>query len=213
MRGHGQTDAPDDFSRYTLDIVVEDIRQLLQHLGIQKAVIGGLSLGGYLTLHFYHQHPDMAAALILMGTGPGYRTLEKAQEWNRDRLDCARILETQGMRGFLDSEYYGGVYYTTPDVMMKHNPEGLANISRGIMINPWGLDVLLNIRVPTLILCGDKDSDFLTATDYMAQKIPGAKKVIIANAGHGINIDQPQVFESTVLDFLDGLHEVLKKRG
>ncbi len=205
MRGHGQTDAPNDLSRYTLDIVVEDIYQLLRHLGIQKAVVGGLSLGGYLTLHFYNQHPDMTTALILMGTGPGYRTPEKAKDWNQTRIDCARVLETQGMKGFMESEYSRNDYYTTPDVMMKHNPKGLANISRGVMINPWGLDILPNIKVPALIICGDRDTDLLPATDYMAQRIPGAKKVIIANANHGINIDQPAVFESTVLDFLDSL--------
>ena len=205
MRGHGQTDAPDDLSRYTQDIVVEDIHQLLRHLEIQKAVVGGLSLGGYLTIHFYNQHPDMTAAIILMGTGPGYRTPENAKGWNQTRIDCAKVLETQGMRGFMESEYSKNDYYTTPDVMMKHNPKGLANINRGVMINPWGLDILPNIKVPALIMCGDRDTPFLPATDYMGQKIPAAKKVIVANAGHGVNIDQPQVFESTVLDFLDSL--------
>ena len=79
MRGHGQTDALEELSKYSLDILVEDIYQLLHHLGIQRAVIGGLSLGGYLTIHFYNQHPDMTAAIILMDTGPGYRSPEKAE--------------------------------------------------------------------------------------------------------------------------------------
>ena len=205
MRGHGQSDAPDTLSRYTLDIVVEDIYQLLRHLGIRKAVIGGLSLGGYLTIHFYNQHPDMVAAIILMDTGPGYRTPEKARDWNQIRMDCASILEAEGMRGFMKSEYSKEDYYVTPEVMIKQNPRGLANISRGVMINPWGLDILPNIKVPALVICGDRDAVYLSATDYMVQKIPGAKKVIIANAGHGANIDQPQVFETTVLDFLDNL--------
>ncbi len=205
MRGHGQTDAPDGLSKYTLDIVVEDIYQLLRHLGIQKAVVGGLSLGGYLTIHFYNHHPDMTAAIILMDTGPGYRTPEKAKGWNQTRVDCAEVLETQGMKGFMKSEYSKDDYYTTPDVMMKLNPKGLANISRGVMMNPWGLDILPNVKVPALIICGDEDTHFLAATDYMAQKIPGAKKAIVANASHGVNIDQPQVFESIVLDFLESL--------
>jgi pimeloyl-ACP methyl ester carboxylesterase len=105
----------------------------------------------------------------------------------------------------MESEYSRSDYYTSPEVMLKHNPKGLANISRGVMINPWGLDILPNIKVPALVICGDKDDAFLPATDYMAQKIPDAKKVIVADAGHGVNIDQPQVFNSTVLDFLDSL--------
>ena len=205
MRGHGQTDAPDDLSKYTLDIVVEDIYQLLRHLGIQKAIVGGLSLGGHLAIHFYNQHPDMAAAIILIGTGPGYRTPEKAREWNQRCMNRIRVLETQGMKGYMESGYSKNNYYTTPDVMIKLDPNGLANIRRGVMINLWGLDILPNIKVPALIICGDGDTSLLAATDYMAQKILGAKKVIVANAGHGLNIDQPQVFESIVLDFLDGL--------
>lgn len=205
MRGHGQTDAPDDIQKYTQDIVVEDIYQLLRHLGIKKAVIGGLSLGGYLTIHFYNQHPDMTAAIILMDTGPGYRTPEKAAGWNKTRIDCAELLKTQGMKGYMESGASTNISYTTPEVMAKQNPKGLANISRGVMINPWGHDILPNIKVPTLIVCGDGDTAFLAGTDYMANKIPGAKKVIVTDAGHGVNIDQPQVFHSTVLDFLDSL--------
>ncbi|MFC2006307.1 alpha/beta fold hydrolase, partial [Chloroflexota bacterium] len=205
MRGHGQTEAPEDLSKYTQDIVLEDIYQLLRYLGIQKAVIGGLSLGGYLSIHFYNQHPEMTAAIIIIDAGPGYRTQEKAKDWNQRRMDCADVLESKGMQGFLDSPYSVDDYYTTPEVMLKHNPKGIANVSRGVMINPWGVDILPNIMVPTLVVCGERDTSFLAATDYMAQKIPGAKKAIVADAGHGVNIDQPRVFESTILNFLDGL--------
>ena len=147
----------------------------------------------------------MTTAIILMDTGPGYRTPEKAKDWNESGEKAANILNTQGMKGFMESEYSSSDYYTTPDVMMKHNPKGLANIRLGAMINPWGLDILPNIKVPAFVICGDRDAAFLPATDYMAGKIPGARKEIVANAGHGVNIDQPQVFESIVLDFLNGL--------
>lgn len=203
MRGHGQTDTPEELSKYSLDIVIEDIYQLIRQLGIRKAVIGGLSLGGYLTIHFYNLHPEITAAIILINTGPGYRSSEKSESWNESRLECARILETKGMKGFMDSEYSNDDYYTAPDVMVTLNPKGLANINRGVMVNMWGLDILPNIKVPALIICGDRDTSLLPAGNYMAQKIPEAKKVIIANAGHGVNIDQPQVFEETVLSFLD----------
>jgi pimeloyl-ACP methyl ester carboxylesterase len=205
MRGHGLSDCPEDLTKYRLEMLIEDIHQLLRHLGVEKAVIGGLSLGGYLTIHFYNNHPDMTAAVILIDTGPGYRSPEKAKPWNESRLECARILETKGMEGFIESEYSKDDYYTTPEVMKKLNPKGLANINRGVMVNTWGLDILPHIKVPALVICGDRDTPFLAASDYMAQKIPGAQKVIIPNAGHGVNIDQPKLFEKAVLSFLDGL--------
>ena len=72
-------------------------------------------------------------------------------------------------------------------------------------MNPWGLDILPSIQVPAIVICGEQDEGYLAATDYMARKIPGAKKEIVIDAHHGVNIDQPQVFETIVLDFLDGL--------
>lgn len=205
MRGHGQSDAPENLSQYTLDILLDDLYWLLRHLGVDQAVIGGLSLGGYLSIHFCLRHPDMTAAVIPMDCGPGYRTPEKAKQWNDRTLARAALLETQGMKGFQASPFSKDDYYTTPEVMLKHDPRGLANISRGAMMNPWGVNLMPYIKAPTLVICGDRDAAFLPGTDYMTQKIPGAKKVIIADAGHGVNIDQPEVFESTVLAFLGAL--------
>ena len=60
-----------------------------------------------------------------------------------------------------------------------------------------------SIKVPTLVLAGAKDVQFLAATDYMAAKIPGAEKVIIEGAGHAANIDKPEAFNKAVRAFLD----------
>jgi len=67
------------------------------------------------------------------------------------------------------------------------------------------MEVLPEIAVPSLIVVGADDTPFLAASDYMAAKIPGAKKVVIPSAGHAVNIDQPQAFIDAVLPFLGGL--------
>ena len=64
------------------------------------------------------------------------------------------------------------------------------------------IDSLATVRVPTLLLVGASDHPFLAGTDYMARKIPGARKVVLADAGHASNIDQPDAFNATLLDFL-----------
>jgi pimeloyl-ACP methyl ester carboxylesterase len=64
---------------------------------------------------------------------------------------------------------------------------------------------LPNIKVPSLVVVGADDTPFLAASDYMAAKIPGAQKVVIAAAGHAANIDQPKAFNEAVISFLDGL--------
>jgi pimeloyl-ACP methyl ester carboxylesterase len=67
------------------------------------------------------------------------------------------------------------------------------------------IDSLPNVAVPTLVLVGSEDRNFLGAADYMASKIPGAKKVVIPGAGHAANLDQPAAFNAAVADFLAGL--------
>ena len=68
------------------------------------------------------------------------------------------------------------------------------------------IDSLPSIAVPTFVLVGSKDEQFIAPSDYMAAKIPGATKVVLAGAGHAANIDQPEQFNRAVLDFLGGLH-------
>jgi pimeloyl-ACP methyl ester carboxylesterase len=181
--------------------MVDDCYQLLGYLGIEKAVVGGLSFGGYLSLHFYHHHPEMVQALILINTGPGYRTAERAAQWNEGLLERADILEKGGMQGLIDSEY-SVPDYTPRELMLTLDPIGLSKFCRGATINPHGVDKLKDIAVPTRIVIGEDDVGLLAAADYMAARIPQSEKVAIANAGHGVNIDQPEVFNQVVLDFL-----------
>jgi pimeloyl-ACP methyl ester carboxylesterase len=67
------------------------------------------------------------------------------------------------------------------------------------------IDLLPGIRVPTLIVLGDKDEPFIAPCEYMAKKIPGARLEVIRGAGHMSNVDQPEAFNRVVLDFLDAL--------
>lgn len=205
LRGHGRTDRPADPPRYSLETIVDDLYQLLRHLGVEKAVVGGLSFGGYLSLHFCYRYPEMLRALILVNTGPGYRSPEKAAQWNKEFCARADILEREGMQGFIDSPYAAPDYYTPHDLMRAMDPIGLAKFCRGAMLNPYGVDKLKDIACPALIIIGEDDVNYLAAADYMAARIPHSEKVVISRAGHGVNVDQPEVFNQAVLGFLEKL--------
>jgi pimeloyl-ACP methyl ester carboxylesterase len=86
---------------------------------------------------------------------------------------------------------------------------GLALAARGILTQHDSrvIDSLPKIRVPTLIITGAEDVDFLRSADYMGKKIPGARKVLLKNAGHLPNIDQPRAFNSAVRRFLNDLED------
>src|ERR1700733_11823931 len=82
MRGHGQSDYPSDPTAYSEAATVADMAAILDAAGVPRAVIGGLSLGGYMSLAFHCMHPAMVRALMIFDTGPGFRKTEARDAWN-----------------------------------------------------------------------------------------------------------------------------------
>lgn len=199
MRGHGQTDSPDDLALYSEAATVEDMAAILDHLGIEKAVIGGLSLGGYMSMAFNVAHPEKVRALMLIDTGPGYKKDEPRAAWNETAYKRAENLEQNGLAALGSG--------SEVRIAMHRGADGLAKAARGMLtqFDSRIIESLPNITLPTLVLAGANDTPFLGATDYMANKIPGASKAIVPDAGHASNIDQPAAFNAAVGDFLAGL--------
>jgi pimeloyl-ACP methyl ester carboxylesterase len=202
MRGHGQTDSPVDPAQYSLELTVADMHGLLRHLREERAVVGGLSLGGYVSLAFYLGHPEMVRALIICDSGPGYRNAEARAAWNQRAHERAAELEARGL------EALSGRSREMREAMGHHrSAQGLAHAARGMLAQKDAsvIDGLPSIRVPTLIVVGDQDQPFLAPCEYMAKKIPGARFEVIPGAGHSANLDQSEHFNRILLDFLDHL--------
>jgi len=201
MRGHGETESPADPSRYSADLTVGDMRALLGHLGVDRAVIGGLSLGGYVSLAFYLAHPEMVRALVICDSGPGYRNADARDAWNQRAQERAAALEARGL------DALGRSREVRESAALHRSAQGLAHAARGMLAQEGSrvIDGLGTIRVPTLIIVGDQDQPFLAPCEYMAKKIPGARLEVIRGAGHSSNLDQPEAFNRVLLDFLDGL--------
>lgn len=202
MRGHGQTESPADPAQYSLELTVADMRGLLEHLGVARAVVGGLSLGGYVSLAFYLEHPEMVRALVVCDSGPGYRNAEARAAWNQRARERAAELEARGLDALS-----GRSREMRESVSYHRSAQGLAHAALGMLAQKDSrvIDALPTIRVPTLIVVGDQDQPFLAPCEYMAKKIPGARLEVIPGAGHSANLDQPEVFNRVLLDFLDAL--------
>jgi len=203
MLGHYRTSAPDDFARYTQEGVVEDLKALVDHFGIRRAVFGGHSLGGYTSMRFWEKYPEYVTGLILSGTGPGYRNPEGLKWWTDNRLKVAAGLEAKGLETWLDAkeESLGRV----PDgTVVKHLARGVAWVSKGVMVNPPLVDPS-GMDVPVLAIVGERDEPFLNSTDYVANKARNARKVIVSDAGHPAMADQPEQWNRAVIDFLDSI--------
>jgi pimeloyl-ACP methyl ester carboxylesterase len=202
LRGHGQTEAGDDPAQYSLEHTVGDVRALLGHLGIERGVIGGLSLGGYVSLAFALAHPEMVEALVICDSGPGYRNDAARAQWNERAFARAAELEAKGL------DILAGRSREVREARGRHrSARALAHATRGILAQqgPTVIDGLPSIRVPTLVIVGDQDTPFVGPCEYMAKKIPGARLEVIAGAGHSSNLDQPEAFNRVLGDFLDSL--------
>jgi pimeloyl-ACP methyl ester carboxylesterase len=199
MRGHGNSDSPDDQLLYSHAHTVEDMRALLDHLHIDQAVIGGHSLGGFISLAFHLAYPERVKALILQGCGPGYRNPETRATWNERAEQRARNLEEKGLAAL------GG--HSEVHISTQRSALGLAKAARGILkqVDASVIDSLPRIAVPVLIMVGDSDTAFLNGSNYMASRIPHATKVVIPQAGHGANVDQPEIVNEALRRFLDRL--------
>jgi pimeloyl-ACP methyl ester carboxylesterase len=200
MRGHGQSDYPDDPACYSEALTVGDIAALLDVVGAEKAIVGGLSLGGYMSLAFYRAHPERVSALLIIDTGPGFKKDDARAAWNRRALDTADRFDREGLEVLKSAS-------RERSTVSHRDAKGLAQAARGMLTQRDArvIEVLVEIKVPSLVVVGADDAPFLAASDYMAAKIPGARKVVIPAAGHAVNIDQPQAFIAAVLPFLDGL--------
>jgi pimeloyl-ACP methyl ester carboxylesterase len=200
MRGHGQSDSPEDIAAYSEAATVADMAAILDAVGAEQAIVGGLSLGGYMSLAFYRMHPDRVEALLIIDTGPGFRKDDARARWNETALATAERLEKQGL---------AALSTRTREVAASdhRSAEGLARAARGMLTqrDAGVIDCLPSIAVPSLVIVGADDAPFLNAADYMANKIPGAEKVIIPGAGHAANIDNPDAFNEAVTRFVYSL--------
>jgi pimeloyl-ACP methyl ester carboxylesterase len=200
MRGHGQSDYPDDPAAYSEALTVADMAALLDEIGAESAIVGGLSLGGYMSLAFYRAYPERVRALLIIDTGPGFKNDDARDAWNKRAHETGDGFEREGL-AVLQS------LSRERSTVSHRDASGLARAARGMLAqrNARVIESLPGITVPTLVVVGADDAPFLAASDYMAAKIPGAKKVVIPAAGHAVNLDQPQAFVEAVLPFLENL--------
>jgi pimeloyl-ACP methyl ester carboxylesterase len=198
QRGHGSSDAPEDMGRYSEEISVADMTAILDAAGADRAVLGGMSLGGYLSLAFHLVHPQRVAALVLVDTGPGYRNDEARDKWNAWVERRAQQLERGEARAGSSPELAQAVH---------QHPEGLPRAARGVMAQRDArvITSLDSIAVPTLVIVGAQDADFLAGADYMHRHIADSRKVVIDDAGHAANMDQPETFNAAVRKLLEQL--------
>jgi pimeloyl-ACP methyl ester carboxylesterase len=174
---------------------------LLDKVGAKTAIVGGLSLGGYMSLAFHASHPERVRALLIIDTGPGYKNDKAREGWNQTSLRTAERYEKEGLSLL-------GNASAERATAQHRDATGLARAARGMLTqkNARVIESLPNIKVPSIVVVGANDTPFLAASDYMTAKIPGAEKAVIPDAGHAANIDQPKAFNAAIETFIAKLN-------
>ncbi len=210
-RGFGESEIADPIS--TMELFADDVAALMDSLGIQQAVLCGLSMGGYASFAFLRKYPKRVSGLILADTRPGADTPEA----QANRENVAHIAETQGVGAIADLQ----IPRLLSTYTLQHHPEiemrvrqmiesatvqGIAAASRGMAQRVDSTNLLAQISCPTLVIVGEYDAITPPSlTQEYASQIPNAQLAIITNAGHLSNLEQPEAFVQSVRGFLGSL--------
>lgn len=215
-RGYEPSDVPPDPSAYSQARAADDILAVLDHLGIAKAHVCGLSMGGFATLHFGFRHPGRALSLCVAGCGYGAEP-EKRDIFRAEADAIVAALRQDGMPAFAARYAHGPtrVQFEAKDSrgfalfkaqLAEHSAVGSANTQLGCQKERPSLYHLTSemaaLDVPTLILTGDEDWPCLAPGLLMKQTIPSAALAVMPNCGHTINLEAPGLFNAIVGDFL-----------
>ncbi|MDF2557160.1 MAG: menH [Bacillales bacterium] len=214
--GHGKTDAPLENNRYKIESVVSDLVEILNQLKIEKVHLVGYSMGGRVAIAFALKYPNRLKSLILESASSGIST--KKEQLKRQESDekLATRIEQEGLEAFID--YWEKVplfeplesMLRFPDKLrlrterMSHKSNGLSSSLRmmGTGSQPYYMDKLNRINIPTLILTGEKDEKFCRIGGEMCDKIKNSEHVVVKNSGHVIHLEQPEKFDRIVVDFI-----------
>lgn len=207
-RGCGRssgTSRENNFSYYA------DLKALMDHLGIEKAALMGVSLGGGISLNFPIVYPESVSALILVGT-----YFNAYGHWPQMSPLIVKMIETAKESGpeaakkcWMDRPWFTAameqpeVAARLAEMVADYPGEYFAMKEGHDWSKPLADEHLHEITVPTLIVVGDRDtSDNIAVTDYLTAHIPNARKSVMNGVGHIANMEAPVRFNQIVLDFL-----------
>ncbi len=215
-RGYPPSDVPKSVSQYSQTIATDDIANVMRDLGIRKAHIIGCSMGGLATVHFGLRYARLARSLTAVGVGYGSDTDKRAQ-FARDTEVMARRFEELGTPEAISTYQVGParVQYQNKDPrgfrefcgqFAEHSALGSANTLRGVQARRpavYSLERgLARMKVPTHILTGDEDYQCLEPGIFIKRVCPAARLTVVADTGHAVNVEEPDLFNRLTDDFL-----------
>lgn len=210
LRGFG--DSPRS-GPYSMDRYADDVVALLDALQIDRAVVGGLSMGGYIALALWRRHRNRIRALVLADTRSGADNDEGKQK----RGELIALAQSEGSAAVADRQVTGLLGKSTREkqpelvdrirsIMAGESPDGIVGALEAMRNRTDSTPLLAGIDVPTLIVVGDED--VLTPPKearVMHAAIRGSRLEVIPGAGHLSNLERPAAFNAALSDFVGSL--------
>ena len=214
-RGYPPSDVPGDGALYGQDFAVADILAVMDHLGLPRAHVVGLSMGAFATLLFGIRHPERASALVVAGVGTG-SNLAELETFRAAQPERAAALRTQGWPALAEE-----AAHSPTRIQLKHkNPRGWAEYvahlrghssegsamtqahyqGRRDPVHAW--EAALGVmHVPTLLAVGDEDAPCIEPNIFLKRTLPNAGLWMHPRTGHAINLEEPAAFNAAVAEF------------
>jgi pimeloyl-ACP methyl ester carboxylesterase len=213
LRGFGGSTELDSLGALSMADYAEDVVDLLEELGIARAVIGGCSMGGYAVLALYQSNPELFDGLILVNS----RAAADSPEGRANRRNMLALVDREGSAGVARDMMPRLLGRTTKEtnpsieanvrrLIKQQSPVAIRSAIHRMMHRPDSTLLLARISVPTLVITGEEDEMIpVDESRRMAEAVPGASLVIIPGAGHLSPMEQPEAFNDAVNKFLTAL--------
>lgn len=212
LRGFGGSVLGDDDP--SIDVMADDVARLFRRSGVHRAVVGGLSMGGYVAMALCRRHPDLVLGLVLAAT----RAAADSDAVRENRLRQAGRLESDGTTQVLVDEVLPGlvgpttyrrralVYGRVRGLVQATPPRAAAWAQRAMAGRAEAFGTLRALRVPALVMIGDEDALATEAeARAMADALPNAEMLVMPSAGHLCAVEQPDLFNQAVAEFATAL--------
>jgi 2-succinyl-6-hydroxy-2,4-cyclohexadiene-1-carboxylate synthase len=212
--GHGESDAPEETSPYTIPSIISDINEILDSLHYEKIGIIGYSMGGRIALSYAASYPERLKGIVLESSTPGLRSDKERKERISSDQELIKYIETHGVEKFVDY-WLSHPLFNTQAILprsvrnlnksrkLKNSHIGLINSlhgsGTGAMAPLW--DSLGQIAIPVLLITGELDTKFTEINREVDLLLPDSRHEIVKHAGHNVHLEKQEAFESLIISF------------
>ncbi|EAG9231076.1 2-succinyl-6-hydroxy-2,4-cyclohexadiene-1-carboxylate synthase [Listeria monocytogenes] len=216
LLGHGNTESPEEIAPYAMESICDDLAEILRQLDISRCFVLGYSMGGRVATAFAATFPKRVRGLILVSSSPGLEQADSRASRVAADNHLADWIEEEDMESFVDYwenlALFASQKVLSVEMKKRIRSERLSQNSHGLAMSLRGMGTgkqpsywkhLANFTFPVLLITGALDAKFEKIAREMQQLLPNSTHVIVETAGHAVYLEQPNIFSSQLINWLE----------